>query len=58
MVNNDRHPPVPPFAGELTAPPSVLPPDAWGFLLWNAGGDCGLAGSLSPHDGHAAKCSA
>ena len=46
MVNNDRHPPVPPFACGDPAP--SVSPHAWGFLLWNAGGDCGLAGSLSP----------
>ena len=46
MVNNDSHPPVPPFACGDPAP--SVSPHAWGFLLWNAGGDCGLAGSLSP----------
>ena len=38
-----RH--FPPFGCPDPAP-SV--PRAWGFLSWNAGGDCGLAGSLSP----------
>ena len=45
MANNDRHP-IPPFACPDLAP--SVSPRAWGFLSWNAGGDCGLAGSLSP----------
>ena len=43
MVNKDRHPT---FACPDPAP--SVSPRAWGFLLWNAGGDCGLVGSLSP----------
>jgi hypothetical protein len=38
--------PLPPFACADPAP--SVSPRAWGFLLWNAGGDCGLGGSLSP----------
>jgi hypothetical protein len=53
-----------PSPPRLTCPdpaPSVSP-HAWGFPSWNAGGDCGLAGSLSPpRDGrsrcdYAARC--